>query len=133
MHARQRLAIESGHEAKALGQGFAFLHMQNMSIKQMMIEVILCATGTYWWGHANAGKLQLRRNDVRLPRLPEAFDGFTILHLSDLHADMSASALERVAESGEIAKLNRPRLNSPGCRSPARSPRRDPRPDTASG
>ena len=98
MHARQRLAIEREHEAKALGRGFTFLHMQNMSIKQMMIEVILRATGTYWWGHANAGKVQLRRNDVRLPRLPQAFDGFTILHLSDLHADMSASALERVAE-----------------------------------
>jgi hypothetical protein len=98
MHARQRLATEREHEAKALGKGFTFLHIQSMSIKQMMIEVILRATGTYWRGHANAGKAQLRRNDVRLPRLPEAFDGFTILHLSDLHADMSASALEHVAE-----------------------------------
>jgi predicted MPP superfamily phosphohydrolase len=42
--------------------------------------------------------VQLRRNDVRLPRLPEAFDGFTILHLSYLHADMSASVMERVTE-----------------------------------
>jgi predicted MPP superfamily phosphohydrolase len=98
MRARQRLAIEREHEARASGQGFTFLHMQNMSIKQMMIEVILRATGTCWWGHANAGKVQLRRNEVRLLGLPEAFDGFTILHLSDLHADMSASALERVAE-----------------------------------
>ena len=63
MHARRRLAIEREHEAKALGQGFTFLHIQNMSIKQMMIEVILRATGTYWRGHANAGKVQLRRND----------------------------------------------------------------------
>jgi len=98
MHTRQRLAIEREHEARASGEGFTFLHIQNMSIKQMIIEVILCATGTYWRGHANAGKVQLRRNDVRLPRLPEAFDEFTILHLSDLHADMSASAMERVAE-----------------------------------
>ena len=35
---------------------------------------------------------------MRLPRLPKVFAGFTILHLSDLHADMSAPALERVAE-----------------------------------
>jgi hypothetical protein len=97
-HARRRLDIEREHEAKALGQGFTFLHIRNMSIKQMMIEVILRATGTYWRGHANAGKVQLRRNDVRLPRLPQAFDGFTILHLSDLHSDMSACAMERVAE-----------------------------------
>jgi predicted MPP superfamily phosphohydrolase len=29
------------------------------------------------------------RNTVHLPTLPHVFDGFTILHLSDLHADMS--------------------------------------------
>src|SRR5271156_1261850 len=92
MHARQRLDIERDHEAKASAHGFT-LH-----IKQMMIEAILRATGAYWWVHANARKVQLRRNDVRLPRLPKAFDGFTILHLSDLHADMSVPALERVAE-----------------------------------
>ena len=65
----------------------------------MEIEAILRATGTYRWGHVNdAGKVQIQRNDVRLPRLPKAFDGFTILHLSDLHADMSAPALDRVAQ-----------------------------------
>ena len=78
MHARRRLDIEREQEAKAVRQGLRFLHIENISLKQMMIEVILRATGTYWWGHANAGKVQLRRNDVRLPRLPEAFDGFTI-------------------------------------------------------
>jgi predicted MPP superfamily phosphohydrolase len=42
--------------------------------------------------------VELRRNDVRIRRLPKAFDGFTILHLSDLHADMSDPALTRAAE-----------------------------------
>jgi uncharacterized protein len=55
-------------------------------------------TGTYWWGRANAGKVQLRRKTVRLPTLPSAFDSFTILHLSDLHADISGSAMRRTAE-----------------------------------
>jgi hypothetical protein len=55
-------------------------------------------TGTYWWGRANAGKVQLTRNTVCLPNLPGAFDGFTILHLSDLHADISGSAMRRTAE-----------------------------------
>ena len=69
-----------------------------MFIKPMLIEAVLRATGTYRRGVANARKVELRRNDVRLLRLPKAFDGFTILHLSDLHADMSAAAMERVAE-----------------------------------
>jgi predicted MPP superfamily phosphohydrolase len=98
LHARLRLGIEREHEAQAFGQGLTFLHLENMPIMQVMIEAILRATGTYRRGRANARNVQLRRNDVRLPRLPKVFAGFTILHLSDLHADMSAPALERVAE-----------------------------------
>ena len=56
---------------------------------QAMIEIALRVTGTYWRGRANAGKVQVRRSIVRLENLPSAFDGFTILHLSDLHADLS--------------------------------------------
>ena len=35
---------------------------------------------------------------MRLANLPSAFDGFTILHLSDLHADLSGPAMRRAAE-----------------------------------
>ena len=35
---------------------------------------------------------------MRLAKLPSAFDGFTILHLSDLHADLCAAAMRRAAE-----------------------------------
>jgi uncharacterized protein len=98
VHARLRLGIEREHEAQAFGQGLTFLHIENMPLMQAMIEVILRVTGTYSRGRANAGNVQLRRNEVRFPHLPEAFDGFTILHLSDLHADMSGPALTRVAE-----------------------------------
>ena len=98
LHARLRLGIEREHEAQAFGQGLSFLHLENLPLIQVVIEVVLRVTGTYWWGRANAGKVQLRRNTVRLPNLPSAFDGFTILHLSDLHADISGSAMRRTAE-----------------------------------
>lgn len=98
LHARLRLGIEREHEAQAFGQGLTFLHIENMPLMQAMIEAALRVTGTYWRGRANAGKVQLTRNVVRLPHLPEAFEDFTILHLSDLHADMSGPALLRVAE-----------------------------------
>jgi uncharacterized protein len=98
LHTRVRLGIEREHEAQAFGQGLTFLHIENMPLMQVAIEVALRVTGTYWRGRANAGKVQLTRNAVHLPHLPEAFDGFTILHLSDLHADMSGPAMLRVAE-----------------------------------
>ncbi len=65
---------------------------------QAIIELALRATGTYRLGLANAGKVQVRHNVVRLANLPSAFDGFTILHLSDLHTDMSGPAMRRAAE-----------------------------------
>src|SRR5262249_2903134 len=42
--------------------------------------------------------IELRHNIIRLARLPVAFNGFSILHLSDLHCDTSELAMLRVAE-----------------------------------
>jgi uncharacterized protein len=97
-HAQVRLGMEREHEAQAFGQGLSFLHLENLPLMQAMIEIALRVTGTYWRGRANARKVQVRRNVVCLPNLPSAFDGFTILHLSDLHADLSGPAMQRAAE-----------------------------------
>lgn len=43
--------------------------------------------GRYEQGVRNAWDLELRELELRLPRLPPQFEGFTILHLSDLHLD----------------------------------------------
>jgi predicted MPP superfamily phosphohydrolase len=98
LHARLRLGMEREHEAQAFGQGLTFLHLENMPIMQAAIEIALRGSGTYWRGRANAAKVIVKRNVVALPTLPASFDGFTILHLSDLHADMSQDALRRAAE-----------------------------------
>ncbi len=98
LHTRLRLGMEHEYEAKAFGHGLNFLHIENMPVMQALIEVVLRVTGTYWWGRANAGKVQVTLNTVHLPKLPDAFEGFTILQLSDLHADMSHAAMQRAAE-----------------------------------
>jgi uncharacterized protein len=98
VQAKVRLGMEREHEAQAFGQGLNFLHLENLPWMQAMIEIALRMTGLYWRGLANASKVQARPNTVRLANLPSDFDGFTILHLSDLHADMSGGALQRVAE-----------------------------------
>lgn len=48
-----------------------------------------------WWGLT---RLAVRRLDVPISNLPESMDGFTILHLSDLHLDLvhGRAWLERV-------------------------------------
>ena len=98
VHARLRLGLEREHEAQAFGQGLTLLHLENMPVMQMLIEIILRGTGTYWRGRSNAARVVLKRNVVCLASLPASFNGFTILHLSDLHADMSQRAVARAAE-----------------------------------
>ena len=93
LHARQRLGIERAHEARAFGRGLTFFHFENLPVSHVMIEAILRLSGTYWRGRANAARVRLRHNEVFSDRLSARFDDFTILHLSDLHADMSAEAM----------------------------------------
>ena len=88
LHARQRLGIEMDHEAQVFGQGLNFFHIENLLFSHTLIEGVLRLSGLYWQGRRNAAKLRLRQNEIVSPRVPKAFDGFKILHLSDLHADI---------------------------------------------
>jgi hypothetical protein len=38
-------------------------------------------------------RIQVRHNSIPFHRLPRAFDRFTLLHISDLHVDMSEGAM----------------------------------------
>jgi len=41
-------------------------------------------------GRRNARRIEVRHNHVAIPGLPPAFDGYTLLQISDLHLDMAA-------------------------------------------
>ncbi len=98
LHARQRLGVERDREAQVFGQGLNFFHIENSQLSAVIIEYTLKATGLYWRGAKNAARVCVKRNRVAAHALPPAFDGFTILHLSDLHCDMSERAMRRVDE-----------------------------------
>ncbi len=51
------------------------------------MELGLKITGLHARGMRNAGDTQVNRFEIPLEDLPSAFDGYTILHMSDLHAD----------------------------------------------
>jgi hypothetical protein len=95
-YARQRLGIEKDHEAQIFGQGLNFFHIENLKPSHALIRAALMASGLYWRGAGNAAKVELRHNRIVSPHLPPAFDGFTILQLSDLHVEMSEAAMRRV-------------------------------------
>ncbi len=98
VHARQRLGIEDEHEQRVFGGGINFFHPENWYSAHALIAYVLRATGLYRRGQRNTRRIQLREHRVPIRRLPAAFDGFTLLHLSDLHADLNPAAMAAVAE-----------------------------------
>jgi len=98
LHARQRLGIEIDHEAQVFGQGLNFFHPENWYASPSLIRAALKLTGLYGRGCRNAARVQVRHNDIVLPTVPDRFDGFTLLHVSDPHADMSEDAMRRLTE-----------------------------------
>lgn len=54
--------------------------------------------GLYERGRQNALDLQLTEVSLRCPDLPRAFDGFRLIHLSDLHVDCLPGTTERAIE-----------------------------------
>jgi predicted MPP superfamily phosphohydrolase len=93
VHARRRLGIERDHEAKSFGPGLNFLLFENWTSSAPLIRTVLRATGLYGRGKSNAAKMRICHHGVTSSRIPAAFDGFTVLHLSDLHVDISEAAI----------------------------------------
>ncbi len=98
LHARLRLGIETDHEAQIFGQGINFFHIENWYSIHSVIRTALKLTGLYWRGRKNAELIQVKHNYIDMKTLPRRFDGFTLLHISDLHVDMNEGAMQRLIE-----------------------------------
>jgi predicted MPP superfamily phosphohydrolase len=97
VHARQRLGIEKDYE-HIFGQGINFFHPENWYSIHSVIRNALKLTGLYWRGRKNTELIQVRHNVIKLQDLPTLFDGFTILHISDMHVDMNPGPMQRLLE-----------------------------------
>ena len=98
LHARQRLGIEADHEAQIFGQGLNFFHIENWYSIHSLIRAAFRLTGLYRRGLKNAADVQVRKTDLAFASLPKAFEGFTLLHISDLHVDMNNGAMQRLMQ-----------------------------------
>jgi uncharacterized protein len=98
LHAKQRLGIETDHEAQIFGQGINYFHIENWYSIHGLLRMTLKLIGLYKRGCRNAEQIQIRNNHIGRKTLPKHFDGFTLLHISDLHADISEGAMRRLIE-----------------------------------
>jgi hypothetical protein len=91
-HARRRAHLELAAEAKGARRE-AKTELSFWPLADKFAPRVLRATGMLARGQANAARIQVTRNSVEIPGLPKAFDGYTLLHITDLHADISLSAM----------------------------------------
>ena len=98
IHARQRLGIETDFGHRIFGKGLNFFHPENWYSAHSIIKFIIQICGMYERGKRNARNIQVKNNNIGLDGLPEAFNGYTILHLSDLHIDMYPEAADALLD-----------------------------------
>lgn len=88
LHLHQRLGIEQDHESQVIGRGRNLFHIENWYSVHGLIRVLLKLSFLYTRGRNNTLAIETRHNVFDIPHLPEDFEDFTILHISDLHLDM---------------------------------------------
>jgi predicted MPP superfamily phosphohydrolase len=95
----KRKELERRHaDTRVFGGGKTFFHPENSPLSASLIRMALKVTGLLDRGRRNAMDIEVRENSVTLPRLPASFDGFTLLHISDLHLDSRPDFPLRLAE-----------------------------------
>jgi len=86
-HHQTRLRLQSEKSSALSGEVTSSAHPEKIRAISSAVENLLKCTGFQGRARRNCFDYRLERNEVYLPDLPLAFDGYTILHLSDLHAD----------------------------------------------
>ncbi|CAL1240639.1 metallophosphoesterase [Candidatus Methylocalor cossyra] len=97
-HLNQRLGIENDFEARVFGQGRTFFHIENWYSIHGLMRQFLRMMWLHDQGRKNARHIQVRHHTFFLKNLPVAFDGYTILHITDLHLDMAADLPDALIE-----------------------------------
>lgn len=98
VHARQRLGIEREAEAMVFGPDHRTFHLENWALAPGFIRFCLRMSGLLRRGQNNSRRLATTNNTFHVPDLPASFEGFRILHLTDLHVDMDEANLQAVID-----------------------------------
>jgi hypothetical protein len=96
-HASRRARLELAEEAKGARRD-ANADFSFWALVEWYVARLLKAADMLDRGQANAARIQVTRNFVEIPDLPGAFHGYTLLHITDLHADISLRAMGALPE-----------------------------------
>ncbi len=95
----RRLRSQQELEAHMAIQGEGIFRLERYLNMEQVLTLAFKATGLYGRGYRNFLKIRRVENRVVLPRLPEAFEGYRILHIADLHTDLDPILPEMVIQA----------------------------------
>jgi len=84
------------HDASSGFTKFSPLRWLGGEKSASLIRTTLTMTGMLASGQANTRQIRVAHHEFQIPALPAAFDGFRLLHLTDLHVDMDPANLAAV-------------------------------------
>lgn len=99
LHARTRLGIEEEHASQVFRRAPSVFHPENWYSLPALIRASMRLTGVLPRARRNARTVHTVHNELAVAGLPSAFRGYRILHLSDLHIDVSPEAAHAIIEA----------------------------------
>jgi predicted MPP superfamily phosphohydrolase len=98
----KRLLKQAGKTARLLHQGEGVFRLERFVPFDTLVSFALACTGLRGRTRRNFLDVRVVEREWLLPRLPQAFEGFRLLHLTDLHQDLDPAltpVIERVVRS----------------------------------
>lgn len=98
LHLKQRMNIQANYVAKLFSFNRRHIHIENMFWLHNVLSWALKATFLHSRAAGNALGIEVRNNKVDIPDLPENFNGYRILQMSDLHLDIDERLTDAIVE-----------------------------------
>lgn len=102
----QRLRREAEYEAQALRERTQLFNREHWLSNPALIRGGLRLLGLHERARRNALAIEVRHHEVTLSHLPAAFDGFVLLHFSDLHFGMNDQFLDALIRRIETLRYD---------------------------
>lgn len=94
--AARRLQLEANLIKKKLEREKGAFSLRRILTVNRLIQLGIRLSGLEKRGFENAIAIQIVENEVFIPSLPAAFDGFRLLQLADLHCDLHPPLMEKI-------------------------------------
>ena len=91
-----RLELQEQLKKQKIAQGLGLFALEHFFSVNAGISALISLCGMRERGLRNILDLRVEEHEVILPSLPEAFEGFRLMQLADLHCDLEVQMMKRI-------------------------------------